>query len=195
MKKSLALVLSFAACVNTIHALNLQPREIMVEKDGPPVRRYYFQGQGKRLLFRIDGTMKVRGSASEAVFQFSDIRNAAMKLSKSKMKPQAAFDEKGLKLYREAARAYMPPQATEIQITEESSSAVSINGWVNHQFVFSYKLFGFDYHQSVTFFNYSPTEQLVFDVRSTEQDYAKAYSRSYRVLNSLSTVAQARKPS
>ena len=195
MNKSLAVALFVAACASTAHALNLQPREITVEKDGPPVRRYYFQGQGKRLLFRIDGTMKVRGSTNEAVFQFSDIRNAAMKLSKSKMTPRTAFDEKGLKLYRQAARKRIPAQAKEVQIVEESPSAVSINGWSTHQFVFSYKLFGFPYRESVTYFNYSPTEQLVFDVRSTDRDYAKTYSRSYRVLNSLSTFAQATKPS
>ena len=195
MNRSVIVALSFAACLNAAHALNLQPREIMIEKDGPPVRRYYFQGQGKRLLFRIDGTMKVRGSANEAVFQFSDIRDGAMKLSKSKMTPKTDFDEKGLKLYRKAARTYVPAQATEVQIAEESASAVSINGWVNHQFVFSYKLFGRPFRESVTFFNYSPNEQLVFDVRSTDPDYAKTYSRSYRVLNSLSTVAQATKPS
>ena len=50
----------------------------------------------------------------------------------------------------------------------------------------TYKLFGSAYRESVTFFNYSPTEQLVFDVRSPDADYEKTYSRSYRVLNSLS---------
>lgn len=161
----------------------------MIEKDGPPVRRYFFQDEGKRLLFRIDGNMTVGGSANEAVFRFSDIHDAAMKLSKSKMAPQTAFDEKGLKLYRPAAQSYVPAQATEVLITEEKPDAVPINGWVSHQFILTYKLFGSPYRESVTFVNYSPTEQLVFDVRSPDTDYAKAYSRSYRVLNSLSDFA------
>ena len=186
MNKSLALIFSIAVCLSTARALNLQPQEIMVEKDGPPVRRYFFQDGGKRLLFRIDSAMKVRGSANEAVFQFSDIRNAAMKLSKSKVTPRTAFNDKGLKSYRQAARSRVPAEATDVQIVEENSGAVSINGWINHQFVFSYKLFGFPFRQSVTYFNYSPTEQLVFDVRSPEANYKKTYSRSYRVLNSIS---------
>ena len=150
------------------------------------MRRYFFQDEGKRLLFRIDGNMTVGGSANEALFRFSDIHDAAMKLSKSRMTPQTAFDEKGLKLYRPAAQSYVPAQATDVQITEENSDAIPINGWVDHQFMLTYKLFGFPYRESVTFFNYSPAEQLVFDVRSPAADYEKTYSRSYRVLNSLS---------
>jgi hypothetical protein len=184
--KSLVLIFSAALGLSTVRALNLQPREVAIEKDGPPMRRYFFQDEGKRLLFRIDGNMSVAGSANEAVFRFSDIRDAAMKLSRSRMKPQIAFDEKNLNAYRAAAQSYAPPQATEVQISAESSDAIPINGWVNHQFVLSYKLFGTAYRESVTYFNYSSTEQLVFDVRSTEADYTKTYSRSYRVLNSLS---------
>ena len=186
MNKSVVLIFSVATCLSNARALNLQPREVTVEKDGPPVRRYFFQDEGKRLLFHIDGRMSVSGSANEAVFRFSDIHDAAMKLSKSGMKPQTAFDEKNLKLYRAAAQSYAPPQATEVQIAEENAAAIPINGWINHQFVLSYKLFGFAYRESITFFNYSPTEQLVFDVRSPDADYAKTYGRSYRVLNSLS---------
>jgi hypothetical protein len=186
MNKSLALIFSVAVCLSTARALNLQPHEVTIDKDGPPMRRYFFQDEGKRLLFRIDGNMSVAGSANEAVFRFSDIHDAAMKLAKSGMKPQMAFDEKNLKLYRAAAQTYAPPQATEVQISAENSDAIPINGWVNHQFVLTYKLFGSLYRESVTYFNYSTTEQLVFDVRSTEADYVKTYSRSYRVLNSLS---------
>jgi hypothetical protein len=186
MNKSLALLLSVAACLNTARAINLQPREVMIEKDGPPMRRYFFQDEGKRLLFRIDGNMTVGGSATEAVFRFSDIQDATMKLSKSRMTPQTAFDEKGLKSYRPVAQSYVPPQATEVQITGENSDAIPINGWICHQFVLTYKLFGSPYRESVTFFNYSPTEQLVLDVRSPDAVYEKTYSRSYRVLNSLS---------
>ena len=186
MNKSLALIFSVAVGLSTARALNLQPREVAVEKDGPPVRRYFFQDEGKRLLFRIDGKMSVGGSATEAVFRFSDIHDAAMRLSKSKMIPEIAFDEKGLKLYRPAAQSYVPAQATDVQIVEENLDAIPINNWADHQFTLTYKLFGLPYRESVTFFNYSPTEQLVFDVRSPEADYEKTYSRSYRVLNSLS---------
>ena len=189
MNKSLALIFSIAVCLTTARALNLQPREVPVEKDGPPIRRYFFQDEGKRLLFRIDGNMTVGGSAAEAVFRFSDIHDAAMKLSKSRMTPEIAFDEKGLKLYRPAAQSYVPAQATDVQMIEENSDAIPINNWTDHQFIFTYKLFGTPYRESVTFFNYSPTEQLVFDVRSREADYEKTYSRSYRVLNSLSDFA------
>ena len=130
--------------------------------------------------------MTVNGSSNQAMFGFEDIRNATMRLTRSSLTPQTPFDEKNLELYRAATRGFIPAQATDIQITEERSDAIPINGWVSHQFVVSYKMFDFPYRQSVTFFNYSATEQIVFDVSAPEADYEKAYARSYRVLNSLS---------
>jgi hypothetical protein len=186
MRKSSIITLCAVACPAVAYALTLQPQELVVKNDGPPVRRYFFQDEGKRLLFRIDGKMSVSGSASQAVFRFSDIRSAAMRLSKSGMTPQVPFDEKNLEQYRAVARGYISRQATDAQITEETPGAIPINGWLNHQIVFSYKILGVPFRQSVTFINYNSTEQLVFDVMSSEADYEKTYDRSYRVLNSLS---------
>ena len=47
-------------------------------------------------------------------------------------------------------------------------------------------MFGVPCRQSVTFLNYSATEQLVFDVTSEAKGYEKAYARGYSVLNSFS---------
>jgi hypothetical protein len=192
MKKLPILVSHLVLAFSAASALNLQPQETTVEKDGPPVRRYFFLNGNKKVLFRIDGRMSVSGSANQAVFRFSDIRNGTMRLTKSGMNPQTNFDEKNLELYRVAARGFVPGQATDVQIIEEKSDAIPINGWVNHQFVMSYKVFGVSYHQSITFFNYNATEQLVFDVMSEEHDYEKTYARSYSVLNSLSDYVPAR---
>jgi hypothetical protein len=185
MKKSL-IALQFALSLSAASALNLQPQEITVEKDGPPVRRYYFADESKKILFRIDGRMSVSGSATQAVFRFSDIRNATMRLQRSTIKPDVGFEERNLALYRSTARGFVPAQANDVQIVEERSDAIPINGWANHQFVVTYKLFGVAYRQSVTFFNYNATEQLVFDVMSEASDYEKAYARGYSVLNSFS---------
>ena len=186
MKKFLVVALSVAGCLSRVQALTLQPQELVAGKDGPPIRRYFFQDEGKRLLFRIDSKMSVTGSASQAVFRFTDIPQATMKLSKSAMKPQVPFDEENLEQYRTVARGYLSKQATDVQIAEETPDAIPINGWVNHQIVFSCKILGVPFRQSVTFLNYSSTEQLVFDVLSSEVDYEKTYARSYHVLNSFS---------
>ena len=186
MKKMLIHTLAAMASISLAEALTLQPREIVVSNDGPPVRRYFFQDEGKRLLFRIDGKMTVQGSANQAVFRFSDIRDATMKLSKSGMTPQIPFEEKYLEQYRARARSYLSPQAADVQIAQETPEALPINGWANYQIVFSYKILGVPYRQSLTFFNYSSADQLVFDVMSSEADYEKTYERSYRVLNSFS---------
>lgn len=186
MKRTFASLAVASVCLNTAFAINLQPRETTVEKDGPPVRRYFFTDETKQVLFRIDSKMTVSGSTNQAVFNFQDIRNASMRLTTSGMTPQTPFDEKNLELYRAAMRGFVPADAKDVQITEEKSDAVPINGWISHQFVAIYKLFNFPYRHSVTFFNYSATQQLVFDVVAPESDYEKVYARSYRVLNSLS---------
>lgn len=192
MKKSLIAAFQFGISLGVASALNLQPQEVTIENDGPPVRRYFFVDESKKILFRIDGRMSVSGSATQAVFHFSDIRNATMRLTRSAIKPEIGFDEKNLELYRSAARGFVPAQANDVQIAEERTDAIPINGWTNHQFVMSYKLFGVLYRQSVTFFNYSLTEQLVFDVVSEANDYEKAYARGYSVLNSFSDYVPAR---
>lgn len=186
MKKLFVLTLFVLVSSPLAQALTLQPQEIVAGKDGPPVRRYFFQDEGKRLLFRIDGKTSVSGSATQAVFHFSDILNATTRLSKSGMTPQIPFDEKNLEQYRTVARGYLSGQATDVQIVEELPDAIPINGWASHQIVFSYKILGAPFRQSVTFLNYSATQQLVFDVASPDVDYDKAYTRSYHVLNSFS---------
>jgi hypothetical protein len=192
MKKTLIAIFHGALCIGVVSALNLHPQEITVEKDGPPVRRYFFTDQSKKVLFRIDGRMSVTGSANQAIFQFSDIRNATSRLTQSAMTPETTFETKNLELYRTAVRGFIPTDATNVQFTEERSDAIPINGWANHQFLLNYKMFGNVYRQSVTFFNYSTTEQLVFDVMSEDKDYEKAYARSYSVLNSLSDYVPSR---
>jgi hypothetical protein len=185
MRKSLIAIFHGALCIGAVSALNLQPQEITVEKDGPPVRRYFFTDQSKKILFRIDGRMTVTGSANQAIFHFADIRNATSRLTKSAMTPETTFAAKNLELYRTAVRGFIPADATNVQSLEERSDAIPINGWASHQFLVNYKMFGTGYRQSVTFVNYSATEQLVFDVMSEDKDYEKAYARSYSVLNSL----------
>ncbi len=185
MKRLLCILLALAGSLSVARALNLAPHEIVVERDGPPVRRYFFDDEGKRMIFRIDGAMSVSGSSTQAIFQFSDIRNATMRLAKSSMTTEVPFEGKNIELYRAAARGYVSAEATAVQVLEEKADALPINGWVSYQFVLAYKLFGVPYRQSITFFNYGPTQQLVFDVASPEAEYEKTYHRGYSVINSL----------
>ncbi len=181
-----ATLLRSVAISSNIYALNLTPHELTVAKDGPPIKRYFFQDEDKRLIFRMDNMMTVDGTTASATFRFNDLKSAGMTLSKSPMKPEMLFDQKNLEQYRSVARSFVPQNATDVQPESERSDAVPINGWTSHQFIFTYNLFGFPYRRSVTFVNYSEKEQLMFDVCGAEADYAKAYMRSYRVLNSLS---------
>lgn len=167
-------------------ALSLSPNELPQAADGPTVKRYYFQDEGKRLTFRIDGKMDVNGSVDAVAFRFEDLPGASMKIVRSSMKPANLFDEKNLTAYRATARALLAPEAANVEFSQEIPNAISINGWTSHQFILTYDLFGLHYRRSVTFLNYSEKEQFVVDVVGGLDDYAKAYARGYRVLNSLS---------
>lgn len=192
MKKTIATTLILiGGFFGEARALDLTPHEIAITNDGPPAKRYFFEDGQKRMAFRIDTKMTVSGNSESSAFRFDDITGAGMKLSKSGLKPAAPFDEKNLESYRAAARTFVPPNAANIQIDEEKSNAIAINGWTSRQFVFSYNLFGVPYRRSITFLNYDASEQLVLDISAAAPDYEKTYLRGYRILNSLSDLTTA----
>jgi hypothetical protein len=187
MKKLImAALLVTGAFLDGADALDLTPHEVAIAKDGPPIRRYFFQDANKRLGFRMDDKMTASGANDSAIFRFSDIQTATMRLSKSPMKPDVLFDEKNLVSYRAAARALLPPDAKDVRVEGEKADAIAINGWTSRQVVFTYYLFSIPYRRSITFLNYSGKEQIILDLGAAAADYEKVYFRGYRVLNSLS---------
>jgi hypothetical protein len=182
----MAALLVTGGLLSEAHALDLTPHEVALVNDGPLIRRYFFQDADKRLGFRMDDKMTASGAPDSAVFRFNDIKTAAMKLSKSQMKPEMLFDEKNLVSYRAAARNFLPSDAKDIRIEEEKANAIAINGWTSRQFVYAFSLFNIPYRRSITFLNYSGKEQIILDIGAAASDYEKTYSRGYRVLNSLS---------
>lgn len=187
MKKIItAALLLTGALLSEARALDLTPHEVALANDGPPMRRYFFQDANKRLGFRMDDKMTASGATDSAVFRFNDIKTAAMKLSKSQMKPEMLFDEKNLESYRAVARTFLPSDAKDVRIESEKADAIAINGWTSRQFVFTYILFSIPSRRSITFLNYSEKEQIILDIGAAASDYERAYFRGYRVLNSLS---------
>lgn len=190
MNKFLVATLLLTAAISSdVYGLDLTPHEIVLSNDGPPVKRYFFQNEGKRLSFRIDNKMTLNGTSDSVVFRFQDMNTASMKLSKSPLQSALPFDEKNLAAYRAAARAVLPADATNIQSEEEKPDAIAINDWTSHQFIFTYNLFGFAYRRAITFLNFNAQEQIVFDVSAAAADYEKTYARGYRVLNSLAELS------
>ena len=189
MKKAILSAFCFLGVSGPIHALDLTPHEILLSDNGPRTKRFFFQDSDKRMSFRIDNKMTVRRIGSAAVFRFKDLKTARVKLSKSQLNPEVPFDEKNLEAYRAAARALVPAGATEAALEDEKTDAIVINGWTSHQFVFTYKLFGFPYRRSITFLNYSEKEQFIFDVTAAAPNYGKAYARGYKVLNSFADMS------
>lgn len=195
MKKLIAAALLLLSTLTTgAYAIDLTPLETSISSDGPPVKRYYFQDLDKRFAFRIDSAMKVTGTRDLATFRFTDSKTAGMQLSRSQMNPALPFDDKNLETYRAAARTFIPVDAANVQLEEEKPDAIAINDWTSHQFIFTYKLFGFPYRCAVTFINFGANEQIVFDLSATAPDYEKAYSRGFRVLNSLYDLPLSSKP-
>jgi hypothetical protein len=194
MKKWYVAALLFGLISTRAHALDLTPSEISISNDGPPVRRYFFQDEGKRVSYRIDNKMTVKGTSESVAFAFNDIITAEMEWSESPVRPVLSFDAKNLGVYRTAARTFLPPDATDIQLDEEKAEAIAINGWTSRQFIFTYKLFGVARRRSVTFVNLRPQEQVVFEISAAAADYEKAYARGYRVLNSISEMPSMSRP-
>jgi hypothetical protein len=183
---AVALLLALGTALDRARAIDLTPHEITLTDDGPPVKRYFFQDGDKRLSFRIDEKMTVRGGSEAAVFGFNDLQTGMVSLSKSKAGSEVPFDQQHFESYRATARTFLPTDATNVLLVEEKLDAIAINGWTSQQFVFTYTSSGVPHRQSITFFNYSEKEQIILNVRASAPDYEKAYLRGYRVLNSLS---------
>ncbi len=193
MKKSLFaifFVVEFLLAAPT-NALDLTPRAVASAFNGLRVKRYFFEDAGKRMGFRIDNKMTVKGSSDSAEFKFDDLKDAAMLISRSSKNSVKPFEEKGLESYRAEARALVPGNATDVQLEQENPGAIAINGWTSYQFVFSYKLSGFDYRRSITFLNYNNAEQLILDVSAPKVEFDVVSIRGYQVLNSLSELRSA----
>ncbi len=185
MKKTLARILFLAVTTApSLFALDLTPHEAVVGNAGPASKRYFFQDEGKRFSFHMDGQMSVSGSSESALFLFSDMKQAAVKISKSQLTPATPFDKKNMESYRIAAHSLLPPDAVNVQM-EEKANPITINGWTSQQFIFQYNLSGFPFSRSVTFLNFNDREQIVFDVSADAKGYQKSYTRGYRVLNTL----------
>ncbi len=182
---TLALLILLGVFLSEAAAINLTPLRLVVSDDGPPRIRYFFQDSDKRLAFRIDSKMAVSGSSEAALFRFEDAPTAAARISKSSSPATVPFDEKGIPVYEALARTVLPAEASDVLLVEQVPDAIMINGWKSTQFTFTYQFFGLSYRRSITFVNFSESEQLVFDVSARESDYGRIYARSYRVLNSL----------
>lgn len=166
-------------------ALNFTPQRIVMGGDGPTRVRYFFKDGDKRVGFRIDGKMSVSGSSDMAIFRFEGLNSANMRLYPSPSHADVPFDKIGPDSYEAVSRTLLPPDATKVQLAETKLGAISINGWTSLQFTYVYEFYGLSFRRSITFLNFSPTEQVVVQVSAQEENYQNIYSRSYRVLNSL----------
>ena len=189
IKRSVATLIIGAVSSTGALGLDFTPYRVFTAEEGPPVPRYYFQDHDKRLSFRIDNKMTVVGSSSGVTFGFQDLNSGSMRLSKSPLSPERPFGDKTGETYRTTARSLLPSQATEVQLQNETAGAIAINGWTSQQYKFLYTLEGVPYSRSITFINFSPQEQIVFDVAAPAADFAKIYARSYHVLNSVTEMA------
>lgn len=195
MRRILAcLLLALGLQASQAGELNLTPLLMMVSVDGPPQPRYFFQDSTRRLGFRIDPKMTVNGAADSATFRFVDLRSATMRLRKSPAPIETPFDEKGIATYQSIARTLISSDATNIELVEQTPDAIAINGWKSAQFSYTYLLFGFNYHRSITFIEVSANEQLLLDIVAKHDEYKKAYARAYRVINSIYALPLVVKP-
>jgi len=165
-------------------ALDLTPhRRVAGVEDA--TGRYYFQNDAKKLGFRVDPKTRVSGNASKAVFEFSDLETAGMTIAQSTLTPDTPFEGDGLKKYRDLATGSLPAGSLNVVLETEIPNAIPINRWSTHQYVFTCNFYGVSVKKSITFLNFSGKEQLVVTISAPAKDYAKAYARSYGILNSI----------
>ncbi len=192
IKRWTAVLICLGAFLGEARGLNLTPFEVVLDRDGPPQKHYYFQDTDKRLGFRIDAKTTVSGSNEAAVFRFTNCERSVMRLLRSPSVPDVSFAGDGLKAYEMVARTLLPGGISKLQLTELKPDAIAINGWTSLQFVFTYEWAGSSYERTITFLNFSATEQFVCDISSPMDTYEGVYARGYRILNSIFELPLAR---
>lgn len=163
-------------------AVDLTPRYIDTFIDGVANRRLYFTDGEKKIGVSLDHETKVEAGAGGVVFRFPKYPDATFLIKPSPMTADQPFEGIALERYREAARRFLPPGATNIKALEEVADPLPINRWTSRRFAFTCDSVETAIAISVTFLNLNAEDQLVLVTTSTTRNFAEAAERSFQII-------------
>lgn len=163
-------------------AIDLTPRYAVVESDGAQIRRPYFADGDVKYAVTIDGGTELVEFEGSALFNFTKLPHAVMRLRQSPMKPEVPFDELNLPRYREIAKTLLIAGAEKPVLEQEVDNVLPVNDWRSHKFIYSYELAGAKMKESITFLDLNDKDQVVLQIRGVDADFSAVTARGEDII-------------
>lgn len=155
--------------------VDLKPRTVTV--GGGLIERTYFSDGEKNFAVTIDSETKVSAIDDGAIFRFTNIAQASMRLRKSPIKP-LPFTPETLPEYLKAADKLIPAGAQGVAILSQEENVFPINQWKSYRFVFTYQAGGVGYLESFTFLFLDNGQQVLLQTGSPRKDFEVVAARA-----------------
>ena len=186
MNKIVPLIcIALVAICGTGRALDLTPhivkRVTLQRSEDCP---YFLDGK-TRYKVNLPAKTSIWGEKGVAHFSFADMDGAVYVMKASPLKADLPFSGPSLEVYRQAVLSFIPEKATDVAIQKEKPNPLSINEWTSYEFIVASNSSGTRLMQSVTFLNFSPTEQIVLITTATGKQFDLAATKSSEIIRSL----------
>lgn len=173
----------------TAGATDLVPHYLSTMTEGVVIRRPYFADGAKKFGIKLDSETKLIAFEGGALFRFEKFGDASMRLRPSPVPAQTEFGAETFAKYCEAARAFLPPNAIDVQLLGSETNPYPINNWQSLQVNFSYRAANQMRRQSVTFLDLKPTEQIVIQTAANEADFDEISARAFNIVRRWHEIA------
>lgn len=172
-------ILSLISCglAASAAAIDLTPQIVNLSVGDYTVRRACFTDGDKKYAVTVDSETELTGSGGVAIFNFSKIPRAVMRLAQSPLKPQIVFEGETLERYRATAAALLLQGAEQPVLEKEDADVLPVNQWTSRRFTFVYSFLGAPMRESVTFLNLDGKQQIVMQTRARQADFALISAR------------------
>jgi hypothetical protein len=156
-------------------AIDFTPRYVNEVEDGIPVHRMFFADAGRHIFFTPPGGWDATGSKSAVVLSPKNSAKAYIKIECSSDEEIPPFDEKGLKIYRQAAEDLLPREAKDLEILSENKNPVVINDWSGFEITYAFMAYGYPFYKSVGFINIGNNRQIRLVVEARRSEFGSLY--------------------
>jgi hypothetical protein len=176
MRCLIPIILLASALVSVRAELDLRPKRTNIGNG--LIQRAYFTDGNKQFSVTIDGLTELKESEGGALFRFTNLSQATMRLQKSPFAKPLPFDEASLPLYAKAAAEMLPKDSQELVPTPPKANVLPVNRWKSYRFEYRHRIGGLAFCESITFLNLDANVQIVIRTGSREKDFPAVSSRA-----------------
>jgi hypothetical protein len=176
MRFLLPIILLASALVSVRAELDLRPKRTNVGNG--LIQRAYFTDGNKQFSVTIDGLTELDESEGGALFRFTNLSQATMRLQKSPFAKPLPFDDASLPLYAKAASEMLPKNSQELVLIRQTPNVLPVNRWKSYRFEYRHQIGGVTFCESITFLNFDPNVQIVIRTGCRDKDFPAVSSRA-----------------